>query len=96
MEYPFDVKDVLISDPFILADPKTHRYYTYATMFNPDRYPGMRPAEGFYAICSEDLIHWSDPVKVFDRAETGFVVSDTSGTDRSGRRNAIYGKGATT
>ena len=72
MEYPFDVKDVLISDPFILADPKTHRYYTYATMFNPDRYPGMRPAEGFYAICSEDLIHWSDPVKVFDRAETGF------------------------
>ena len=58
MEYPFDVKDVLISDPFILADPKTHRYYTYATMFKQARggvlrdlfggsHPLERSGEGF-------------------------------------------------
>ncbi|MBQ6382654.1 MAG: family 43 glycosylhydrolase [Clostridia bacterium] len=72
MEYPFDVRDVRISDPFILADPKTRKYYTYASVFNPDRYPGMRFATGFCCICSEDLIHWSDPIRVFDKDEAGF------------------------
>ena len=72
MDYPFDIRDIHISDPFILADPKTRKYYTYASVFNPDRYPDMKYASGFYAICSEDLIHWSDPIRVFDREETGF------------------------
>ena len=72
MEYPFDVRDIRISDPFVLADPVTEKYYTYASVFNPERYPGMVHAAGFYALVSEDLLHWSDPVKVFDRDETGF------------------------
>ncbi len=72
MEYPFHVKDIRISDPFILADPVTRKYYTYASVFNPERYPGQRRAQEFHALVSEDLIHWSDPIKVFDREETDF------------------------
>ena len=30
MEYPFSVRDIIISDPFILADPVSKKYYTYA------------------------------------------------------------------
>ena len=28
-QYPYHVRDVHISDPFILADPKSRCYYTY-------------------------------------------------------------------
>ena len=71
MEYPFSVRDIIISDPFILADPVSKKYYTYAAVFNPERFPIEVPGV-FYALESEDLVHWSNPIKVFDSDETGF------------------------
>lgn len=29
LAYPYHIRDVHISDPFILADPVSRRYYTY-------------------------------------------------------------------
>lgn len=72
MEYPFSVRDIHISDPFILADPVSRKYYTYAAVFNPDRFPALKVPGCFYALESEDLVHWSEPIKVFDSEETGF------------------------
>ena len=42
MEYPFHVHDVHISDPYILADPVSGKYYLYAAFFNPDRFPNQK------------------------------------------------------
>ena len=42
MEYPFHVHDIQISDPFVLADPVTGKYYLYAAHFNLDRFPGQK------------------------------------------------------
>ena len=72
MDYPYHVRDVHISDPFILADPVTRLYYTYAACFSPERFPYQKERGCFHAIVSEDLIHWSQPVQVFDAAECGF------------------------
>ena len=72
MEYTFHVREINISDPFILADPVSRKYYTYAAVFNRDRYPDLKFPGCFYALESEDLIHWSDPKKVFDSDETDF------------------------
>lgn len=72
MEYPFHVHDVHISDPFVLADPTTGKYYLYAAHFSPDRFPNQKRRGAFHALVSEDLIHWSEPIQVFDAAETGF------------------------
>jgi beta-xylosidase len=65
MEYPFHVRDINISDPYILVDEKTKKYYTYAARFNPSRYPELAVKGRFYAVVSEDLIHWSNPIQVF-------------------------------
>lgn len=72
MDYNFHVRDIHISDPFILADPVSGKYYTYAAVFNPDRFPQLKHPGCFYCLESEDLIHWSEPVKVFDSDETDF------------------------
>lgn len=72
MEYPFSVRDIIISDPFILADPVSKKYYTYAAVFNPERFPDLKFPGCFYALESEDLVHWSNPIKVFDSDETVF------------------------
>ena len=72
MEYPFSVRDIIISDPFILADPVSKKYYTYAAVFNPERFPDLKFPGCFYALESDDLVHWSNPIKVFDSDETGF------------------------
>ena len=72
MKYTFHVREINISDPFILADPVSRKYYTYAAVFNRDRYPDLKFPGCFYALESEDLIHWSDPKKVFDSDETDF------------------------
>lgn len=69
MDYPFHVRDIHISDPFILADEATQRYYTYAAVFNRDRYPDLYQKGRFYALVSEDLVHWSDPIVVFERKD---------------------------
>ncbi len=68
MEYPFHIHDVHISDPFILVDPASRLYYTYARQFNPERFPEQKSESGtFHAICSPDLLHWSEPIRVFDQ-----------------------------
>ena len=72
MEYPFHVHDIQISDPFVLADPVTGKYYLYAAFFNPDRFPNQKRRGVFHALVSEDLVNWSEPIQVFDAEETGF------------------------
>lgn len=68
MEFPLHIRDIWISDPYVLADPKTGLYYIYSRAFSlkdfvPDA-PGC-----FYAICSRDLIHWSVPRVVFEQED---------------------------
>ena len=72
MEYPFHVHDVHISDPFILADEATGKYYLYAAVFSPDRFPNQKRRGAFHALVSEDLVNWSEPIQVFDAEATGF------------------------
>ena len=69
MDYPFHVRDIHISDPFILADEATHKYYIYAAVFNRDRYPELFQKGRVYALVSEDLVHWSDPILVFEKKD---------------------------
>ena len=40
-EYPYHIRDVHISDPFILADPVTRRYYTYVQFVDSLRFPAV-------------------------------------------------------
>jgi len=70
MNYPNHISNVIISDPFILADQETHKYYTYATDFLglPNAQPKTM-GNGFYALASEDLLHWSDPILVFEQGD---------------------------
>lgn len=72
MEYPFHVHDVHISDPFILADEATGKYYLYAAVFSPDRFPNQKRRGAFHALVSEDLVNWSEPIQVFDAESAGF------------------------
>ena len=66
MKYPNHIRDIHISDPFILADPVTQHYYTYKAYVEPDRYPDLVDGKKhFYVLESEDLIHWSDPAVCF-------------------------------
>ncbi len=69
MEYPLHVRDIIVSDPFILADEKTRKYYVYAASFNLDRFPGQKRKGVFHALVSEDLIHWSAPQLVFEQGD---------------------------
>ncbi len=71
MEFKVDVKDINVSDPFVLADEKTGLYYLYCQMI-PNWYKGMNRHNGFFAFCSEDLIHWSEPAVVFDGEKSDF------------------------
>lgn len=66
MEYPFSVREINVSDPQILADPVTKKYYTYAGIFSPKKYPELVKKGRFYALVSEDLLHWTDPIEVFN------------------------------
>jgi GH43 family beta-xylosidase len=72
MDYPFHVHDVNISDPFVLADPVTGKYYLYAAHFNLDRFPNQKRRGVFHALVSENLVNWSEPIQVFDAEATGF------------------------
>ena len=70
-EYPLDVRDIHISDPFILADEESGLYYMYSG-YVPEADPEIRRQNVIFAYVSADLIHWSRAVRVFDGAETGF------------------------
>lgn len=66
-KYPYHIKDVHISDPFILADPVTGHYFTYVQFVNPKHFPDMPYKQGvFYYLESEDLIHWTKPAICFE------------------------------
>lgn len=72
-KYPYHVRDVHISDPFILADPVSRRYYTYVQFIDSARFPDVPSGKGkFYVLESEDLIHWSAPQVCFDAQAEGF------------------------
>lgn len=76
MKYPFHIREINASDPFILADPVSKKYYTYAAYYNPTRFPELMKKGRFYALESEDLINWSEPILVFDREDTDFWASE--------------------
>lgn len=64
--YPYHIRDVHISDPFILADPKSRRYYTYVQFADRERFPDKVQSEAcFYVLESENLIDWSEPEVCF-------------------------------
>lgn len=69
MNYPVFVQDANVPDPYILADPVSKNYYMYANTFPCGRTPADRRGTGntFYAMQSEDLVHWSDPILVFEQ-----------------------------
>ena len=69
-EYPISVRDIRISDPYILADPVSKKYYLYCTMPKPEHFEGGKAPEtgtarAFFVYSSEDLFNWSRPKLVF-------------------------------
>ena len=68
-KYPFHVRDINISDPFILVDEKSKKYYLYSRHFNLDKYPWQIDTGAFYALESCDLINWSEPIQVFEQGD---------------------------
>lgn len=74
MEYPNHAHVIGVSDPHILADPKTNKYYMTSSGFS---IIGKSNRASFgrgiiYCLVSEDLIHWSDPISIFDCNGTDF------------------------
>jgi len=69
MEYHLHIRDIRQSDPYILADPVSRKYYTYARTFLPERFPYQPTGGTFHALVSEDLIHWSEPIEVFKQGD---------------------------
>lgn len=68
--YPYHIRDVHISDPFILADPQTKKYYTYVQFADSKRFPQVDRSEPcFYVLESPDLIHWSVPEVCFKKGD---------------------------
>lgn len=67
-EYPYSIRDVHISDPFILADDKTGLYYTYVQFVDVNLFPELKQDEAcFYVLKSKDLINWSVPKVCFEK-----------------------------
>ena len=68
--YPYHVRDVHISDPFILADPVSGKYYTYVQFPDLKRFPDLPAGRGrFFVLESPDLIHWSKPEVCFEKED---------------------------
>ena len=70
-EFPLDVKDIRISDPFILADEESGLYYMYSAWV-PEADPEITRRNVTFAYASRDLIHWTKAAAVFDGNDTGF------------------------
>ena len=66
--YPYHIRDVHISDPFILPDAKSGLYFTYVQFVDSQRFPDVPAGPGhFYVLESPDLIHWSAPQVCFEK-----------------------------
>ncbi len=69
-KYPYHVRDVHISDPFILADEASRIYYTYVQFVDSRRFPEVPAGPGyFYVLESPDLVHWSRPQVCFEKGD---------------------------
>ena len=69
-EYPYHIRDIHISDPFILADPVSKRYYTYSGMADFKRFPNLEGGGArFFVFESEDLINWKEPAVCFEQGD---------------------------
>ena len=69
-KYPYHVRDVHISDPFILADEASRLYYTYVQFVDSRRFPEVPAGPGyFYVLESPDLVHWSQPQVCFEKGD---------------------------
>lgn len=69
-EYSYSIKDVHISDPFILADEKSGFYYTYVQFVDEKRFPQAKCDEPcFYVLKSKDLVNWSVPKVCFRKGD---------------------------
>ncbi|MCR5310012.1 MAG: glycoside hydrolase family 43 protein [Lachnospiraceae bacterium] len=69
-DYTYSIRDVHISDPFILADEKSGFYYTYVQFVDTERFPEAKCDEPcFYVIKSPDLINWSVPRVCFKKGD---------------------------
>ena len=69
-QYPYHIRDVHISDPFILADPVSRHYFTYVQFADTSRFPSLPAGRGyFFVLESEDLIHWSEPAVCFEKGD---------------------------
>ena len=91
MEYPVHVHELCVPDPFVFADPKTKKYYLYANRFSCGITPRARNGSGntFYAMVSEDLIHWSNPILVFEQNDF-WASCDYTGPEVYFRNGAYY------
>ncbi len=68
--YPYHIRDVHISDPFIFPDPVTKKYYTYVQFIDRKRFPEIEVTEPcFFVLESEDLINWSKPEICFRKGD---------------------------
>ena len=67
-DYPYHIRDVHISDPFILPDAESGMYYTYVQFADTKRFPEVPAGPGhFFVLESPDLIHWSAPQVCFEK-----------------------------
>ena len=64
MEYPVHAHDIRVSDPHILADKATGKYYMTCSGFGAMLNGQMR-MNAIGVRVSEDLIHWTEPICVF-------------------------------
>ena len=71
MEYPNHAHVIGTSDPCILADRASQKYYMTSSYFQIAGRP-VHGAGQIFCLVSEDLIHWSDPVCIFDCSQTDF------------------------
>ncbi len=63
------LSDIVIRDPYILADPKTKRYYMYAS-----RCDGQY--KGFQVYESDDLTDWKGPFEVYKKDDSFWATDD--------------------
>jgi len=65
VEYPNHIHGIVCSDPHILADKATGKYYVTSSGFTINGKSSRQPGK-IVCLVSEDLVHWSDPVTIFD------------------------------
>ncbi len=63
--------EINIRDPYILADSRSGRYYMYRSTGSDDR---PDPKGAVEVFTSDDLEHWSGPVRVFDVPDDNWIT----------------------